>query len=392
MTNQKTFAAITLGGHVALAMICIPGYCQDIANAETDIHANVLESIRLLDSDSYLTRQRAADNILRCGEPAINALESERDNPDAEVRMQCRRLIKRINDETIRRELNHLLTHFDPLRSYRLPGWQPFRAACGDDASGRGLYRRLLDHDIAFMKWLQRVEDDPSYDIENQLVDQQRYLSPSSQRLHSGDPLIWSMMLLAATNEKICQVPVLGSHIRCGLQCGPTIESLTQGSNREATLRLVRSWVSRQSSAYASRSTLRIAMLYGCNELAHQMSVETLRQSHAPPAAVQMALLFLAQHQPQESEKHLTTFLADERVCQIWQVASIRRRAIQTQVRDTAMALLLHLQGIDPRGVGYQDIEADPLTIFAEQTLGFETEAQRLATHQQGRTLLGLTP
>lgn len=372
-------------------MIAHVAVCQDDPAFDAGNQASIEKSIGLLESNSYRIRQRAAENILRSGELAIEPLQLQAEHSDAEVRMQCRRLIKQIHDEQIDRELNHLLTNYDPARTYRLPGWQPFRSACGDDTSARGLYRRLLRHDRSFMQWLQRVEDDPSYDIENQLADQQRHLSPSTQRLNSGDPLLWSMMLLAGTNEKICQVPVLGSHIRCGLQCGPTVQNLTQGNNRQATLRLVRSWIVRQSTSYASRSTLRIAMLYQCDELARELAIDTLKQHHAPPAAVQTALMFLSDDQPQAAKEHLIASLRDERVCQVWQVASARRRAIQTQVRDTAMALLLHLQGIDPRRVGYQDIQADPLTIFAEQTLGFETQSQRLEAHQQGAALLGLS-
>lgn len=388
---MQTFANPLLLGACLFTIAVLPCdrlLAQPVANADPSSDAGLADQIQQLGVSSYRARQRASRRIVAAGDAALEPLRLGLDSRDAEIRLQCRRLIIEINEQQTQRELHLLMSFYDPNRTYRLPGWQPFAASCGDDPSARGLFQRLLRRNTSFMVWLQHVHDDPSYDIENQLEDQQRYLSPDVQQLNSGDLLTWSMLLLAATNPKICQVPVLGSHIRCGLQCGPTIHNLTHGSNSTATLRLVRSWLRRQSTAAASRSTLRIAMLYRCDQLAGQLAQGTLDNKHSSPSAVQTALFFVAAQQPQIARAHLHEALQDQRVCQVWQIASQRRRAIQTQVRDTALALMLHLNGVDPRTVGFRDLQADPLTIYGEQTLGFETEEQRNTAHRLGQQML----
>ncbi|QDV56918.1 hypothetical protein [Rosistilla oblonga] len=370
------------------SLTCDPSRALSAEDLVEPVEQRLDLQIDRLGASSYRMRERTSRAFVAAGDAAIEPLRLGLDNDDAEIRLQCQRLLIEIRERRTAWELQHLLTQYDPERSYRLAGWQPFVEACGDDASARGLFKRLLDRDAAFMAWLQRVYDDPGYDIENQLEDQQRYLSPDTQRLNSGDLVSWSMLLLAGTNAKICQVPVLGSHIRCGLQCSPAIHSLTRGNNRVATMRLVRSWLQRQASTAATRSTLRIAMLYQCDQIAEQLASATLSSDHASPASVQTALFFLVAHDPQTARPRLVDALQDHRVCQVWQIASRRRRAIQTQVRDTALALLLHLQGIDPRTVGFRDLQADPVTIYSEQTLGFETEQARAEAHDAGQRLI----
>ncbi|QDV71069.1 hypothetical protein Poly24_48020 [Rosistilla carotiformis] len=377
-----------LGVFVVASLVGSPLAAQ-VSDNRLPNHGDLSElQIEALGAGSYRMRQRTSRAFVDAGPAAIEVLRGGLDHNDAEIRLQCQRLLIEIRERQTERELQHLLTEYDPARTYRLPGWKPFAEACGDDASARGLFKRLLDRDASFMRWLQRVHDDPSYDIENQLEDQFRFLSPDTQRLNSGDLLSWSRLLLAGTNAKICQVPVLGSHIRCGLQCGPTIHSLTHGANSTATMRLVRSWLRRQSTTTATRATLRIAMLYECDTIAEQMARTTLDSHHASPASVQTALFYYVAHQPESASLRLANALDDQRVCQVWQIASLRRRAIQTQVRDTALALLLHLRGVDPRTVGFRDLQADPITIYGEQTFGFETDQERDAAHDLGQRLL----
>ncbi|QDS90351.1 hypothetical protein EC9_45590 [Rosistilla ulvae] len=373
---------------VIASLTCDPSRALSAEDLVEPVEQRLDLQIDRLGASSYRMRERTSRAFVAAGDTAIEPLRLGLDSDDAEIRLQCQRLLIEIRERRTARELQHLLFEYDPHHDYQLPGWQPFAAACGDDASARGLFNRLLQRDGSFMAWLQRVYDDPSYDIENQLEDQQRYLSPDAQRLNSGDLLTWSMLLLAGTNAKICQVPVLGSHIRCGLQCGPTIHSLKHGNNSTATMRLVRSWLQRQASTAATRSTLRIAMLYDCDQIAERLANKTLDENHASPASVQTALFFLVAHHPQAAGSRLTDALQDQRVCQVWQIASRRRRAIQTQVRDTALALLLHLRGVDPRTVGFRDLQADPITIYGEQTLGFENEQERDAAHDLGQRLL----
>ena len=101
-------------------------------------------------------------------------------------------------------------------------------------------------------------------------------------------------------------------------------------------------------------------------------------------------MLTLTAVNPEAAADELPGFLTDRRVCQIWQIMASRRRAVQTQLGDTALALLMYCRGIDPRDAGYLDLQADPLNVYREQSLGFETENQRSKAHRIGLLMLGL--
>ncbi len=53
------------------------------------------------------------------------------------------------------------------------------------------------------------------------------------------------------------------------------------------------------------------------------------------------------------------------------------------QVRDVALAVIIHLSGEHPQDYGFASIQPDPVRLFQIHTMGFASDQQRLAAHQK---------
>jgi hypothetical protein len=63
-------------------------------------------------------------------------------------------------------------------------------------------------------------------------------------------------------------------------------------------------------------------------------------------------------------------------------------RDIELQVRDVALAAVIHLDGQDPQTFGFADRKLDPARLYAPLSLGFEDETKRTAALRQWNTFV----
>ncbi len=131
-------------------------------------------------------------------------------------------------------------------------------------------------------------------------------------------------------------------------------------------------------------------MRYQCDSLARQLANQTLADDSATAAAQATAMLCASVLGDDDLSAYLRPRLDDARIAHEWQLIPSRKTKIRTQIRDVAMALLLHQQGIDPRQVGFVELQADELMLYRDHSLGFADDKQRAAAHAEGRQRLGL--
>lgn len=207
-----------------------------------------------------------------------------------------------------------------------------------------------------------------------------RYLPIDINRINAGDPLRWCLLLLASQNPNFVNAPILSSRVRGGL-LNPQVSARLKTSPHSRVLKaMVTRWLQVTSESFINSTTLKISIVYECEDQARRMADQLLANEGSPPAAVATALMLLARIDPKLAQQECLKRLDDQRVCHVWQVIAVRHRAVQTEVRDVAMAMLLFLEGYDPRQFGFEDIEGDPETIYRDFSMGFEsTEARDVA-------------
>ncbi len=178
---------------------------------------------------------------------------------------------------------------------------------------------------------------------------------------------------------------ILNSLSHSGL--GP---SRAAGGDMLVIQRLVDQWIVVHPNVGSVRDRLLVAMRYQCQSRAAELSQRTLADNTAGASALATAMLCANVLGQDDLRQQLIARLDDDRTAHIWQLIASRKTKIRTQVRDVALALLLHDRGIDPRHVGFIELQADPLLLFRDHSLGFADDPSREAAHQKGRAQLGI--
>lgn len=359
------------------------------ADFATDFAAKVAVEVAALGDPSPSRRTLARHRLQAWGIEARESLVEGLSAESLEIRLAAKELLETLDSQQLERQIAKLLRGNSELDITFLPAWDRFHQLCGDSPGTRRLYAGLLREHGYSLRWLADVAEPGLLADPQELTSLDHYLPIEAKLINQGDPHRWALILLAASQRQFIDVPVLTSRVRGGL-LNPKVQAGLAASKHYPVLqRLVGQWLSITSANYVNSTMLKIGLAYDCQDVAAELAERSLANPHASPASLATSLILLARLQPVRAETELVRWVDDRRVCHVWQIVAARRRAVQTQVGDVAVALLLHLENRDPREHGFVDLQADPQLIFREFSMGFEDEKSRLAAHASAQTTLG---
>jgi hypothetical protein len=351
--------------------------------------------VESLGDDSFHTRQNAARRLLAgvtVSQPhcpsscaVIEALQAGLSHPSLEVRMASQRTLKSIDQAIFDYQIDQLRNpHVDP-QSIALVGWDRFAQLAGCDAPARALFARMA---IRYPQVVAHLASERG-GVTGETAARLAGLDP--HRLSPGDASGWALLLsLAASSPQPGNVN-LSAAITVSLSSsalGPAIDSRNDAL---VIRRLINGWL-RTHADNVTRETLLIAMRYQCHDQARELCERVIVDPAALPSCQAIALLCAAVLQRPDLEQVLINRLSDQRTAHVWQLIASRRTRIRTQVRDVALALLLRHHQIDPREVGFDELQAHPFLVFREHSLGFANEeARQQAYHKAARRLSDLS-
>lgn len=370
---------MTIGG------VGVEGGHEAIAQEE---HWDLAGEVEALGSPQHTRRQLARVRLRESAIRAKRSLEAGLASPSLEIRLASRELLDELDAVLLEQGIARLLLGDGVEGESELPGWLIFRKAAGDDLASRKLFAKIVRSDRRALLWLERLAADPVLAAEAEVTGLDTYLPLELGRMASGDAAAWGLLLVAASQPELKSVPVLSSRVRSGLLDVETAQRLNDSPHTSVIRQLVSHWLHESSEAYVNATMLKIALYYRCDETALMMVDHILSTPRSSPAAVATALILLTRLQPSRAERELRGWRGDRRVCHVWQIVAARRRAVQTQVGDVAVALSLYISGHDPREFGFADIEADPALIFREFSMGFEGETLRQDAYQRALNVL----
>lgn len=330
--------------------------------------------VQQLGSDSYAQRRRARSELLTAGQDAREALERGRDAADLEIRKQSAAILSELQHGRFETELRRMQTATAAGQHYQLPGWSEFRDLVGDDRQTRTLFVAMTRH---FRQ--------PLAQLSSGSLDKTTALQGLQHQTADLDPVAWGLLLLLnqQPGDGTC---LLNHHVRESLNQARVRSALQASAHAVVLRRLVARALDQQVDRSADRTWMRIAVQWDCRPQAVALARRATRPGHgASPACTATGLAVLTRFAPHDARPLLLQAIDDQRTCQVWQIVAASRRRLQTQVSDVSLAMLLYLEGVDPRSVGFADLQADPLTIYSEHTLGFEDDAKRRAAFESAR-------
>lgn len=324
--------------------------------------------VEQLGSASFEQREQAEHRLQQIGAEALDALRRAADDADLEIRYRARRLIGRIEHEQQWRLLEHFLSDYDPELAQQLPGWARYADLVGDDLPARRLFVEMFETEPEVMSSLGRAE--VSLIVEKRTQEMQPVPNTRPQPA-AISPTSIAVLLLASLEP--------GREVSAGTRS--LINSHVNSSDFKRALmadgdppvrRLLAAWVAGARDVSAS-----IRMNIGSRfELPTAVvpAVELIdAQVHG--SQLQYAVFTIARLGTGEQIPVLEGLLENQVV--LWERQRGEEEAFTCQVRDVALAGLIHLVGKRPRDFGFTDLRPNSNSLYGLNTAGFASEQLR---------------
>lgn len=350
------------------------------------------EWIAGLGDDSYANRQAAADQLTNVGFAARDALAKAAEGPDPEIRAAARRIITLIDDNEFTERLAAFAADVDGSQGATLPGWREFGKLVGADAASRSLFVAMQKEEGAL---LQRVfGDSPGPNAVNWDAQLTRLfnLPAINQQGAVTAPLgsCATMLFLGALPETNMSDNIASNVARLA-QMPPLAESLIPNQPQSAARRLVTAWVvncpSRNDQVLQQRLDLMSQYeLSAALPLPLSMLESSPKYLVLHPAQRVAAISAIGRFGTAKDAPVLEQLLEDRSIYLAAPPVNGPNGHIHSvQVRDVALANLLHLTGQEPIAYGFLHARSHPQWVFEATSLGMENDEQRDAATEQWR-------
>ncbi|MBX7075242.1 MAG: hypothetical protein K1X71_19040 [Pirellulales bacterium] len=368
---------------IVVAVLAVAPYAHGGATADQPAAAQPSQWIAQLGDDSFAVRQRATRELEQLGRAAKEALLTGLKNQDPEIRARCRRILAVVLDLDLEARLSRFAAATDsaaPL-DQPLPGWVRFEQQIGGDIRARQLFVEMLRAEAHLFE---ASEGDP------------KLLGPLLQA--RCEQLQQSAFESDARNRKLVSVGsvaalfFIGSHpeVTTGdsfvsylhtFSYQPTFQAAMLNSDKAESLRkILGSWISRPAGAINSYQNFMLSLQFGLKEgLSPAMTM--LRDGGAQPHMAQYAMLLVGRFAgKKEGLPLIAPFLTDHSLLGSY---SINDQEVRTELRDVALAVLVHLTEQDHASYGFDHLQKNGQTVFQPVTAGFSDPAKRAAAFQR---------
>lgn len=328
------------------------------ASAEEVTQVRIEELVQQLGNDSSRVRERAAEELLKCGMPTKAALFSGMNSKDLEIALRCRRLWCEVRIDV---------------------GWQRVREVIGDSPKSRELF------DAMFLAapdlWYELAEQPrPLNAVFAERREQlQQLLKEGRASIDSTEGVLANLFYLGVQTKRMCPEQVAPSLDEL-LSAGPCQQLLQQALKRETALcELWELWAKAAGTDGPAFDRLLIAMRENRPQ-AIDLARELLGDSRVPAKQRQYCLLALAKHNNLADAELLARALDDSSVLDVLVTKGV---AVKSQLRDVALAAQIHRAGQDPREFGFKYLRHDHGMLFSPATLGFKDDIERRAAFEK---------
>jgi hypothetical protein len=376
---------LILGVGVRLLIICaslgLAGSVRAGAQPPSmDPAARADQLVRELGDDSFQVRQNATRQLEQLGRAAKQALLRGLGSRDAEVRSRCRRILSTVLDLDLQARLTAFAAESDQQTGQDLPGWKRYRELVGEDRASRDLFVEMIR---AESHLFEASQGDP------------RLLGPLLQS--RCEQLQQTAFESDARNRRLVAVGsvaalfFLGSHPDVAItdtfvsylhtfSYQPTFRSAMLNTERALPLRKILGlWISRPAGPVNSYQNFMLSLQFGLKE-GLAPAIAMLRDGGAQPHMAQYAMLLVGRFSGKEGVSLLLPYLKDQSLLGSY---SINDEEVRTELRDVALAVLLHLTAQDHALYGFDHLQKNSEMVFQPVTAGFTDPVKREAAFKR---------
>lgn len=369
------FARKTLILLVAL-VVCVSATSAGAADTAANTAANTAALIAQLGADQYAERQRASRDIVEVGISARASLVKALDHSDAEIALRARAALLAILDADFRIRVARFAIDDDPQNAHGLSGWARFQELAGSDAAARAQFVKMQRAEGVL---LEVAEQSP-----HQLADA---MSVRSERLQADFPRFGgggendvpvasvAALLMLGADAQLAVSDRVRANVYSLLGYQNFAEEVIGGKNSALLKKLLGGWISRGANGPASLQDMWIALRYEIPEgIKPALAILGGGEFEQQPQTREFALLVVAKFGDRSHLKALDPLLDDRSSSDS---SSGFRKKSRVEVRDVALATMVHLSGQKVKDFGFEKADENFYDRFDVDSLGFATDEKR---------------
>lgn len=354
---------------LVIAALPVAAVAPRVVLAAPPVSGEARRLVAQLGDEQFAAREQATQALIKLGPAAHAALEEGSRHLDREVRYRCERILILVRQVDLENRLQAFLNDAGSGRSHDFPAWEPFSKEYGDSRDTRATFVEMQRAEPELLGALLKGPRPALEALLTRTQELQQLTQTHSQELPVGS--IAALLFVAAaagaeTNQAAAQTVFNFCYQ------GPFRNSIQAASNKDILRRLLGAWIRRGEDFQAYQGVM-LALQYDLKDglvpaerLIKNVNIQAQMKQYAVVAFAKMG-----------NESHvplLESLLADDKSCGTWQVNNVN---ITTQLRDVALAALVHLTGQEHKLYGFDRLQMAQPYVFNPITAGFETPEKR---------------
>lgn len=376
--RRAKLLSILLAAAAVLGVVSLPSAlrAEEDATGGTLSAASPQDLVELLASGKYRDRVRATRELERRGIAAKEALLAGAESRDAEVRQRCQKVLAVVLTRDFEARIRAFAADREGTSGHGLPGWERFRRLAPPTRQNRDLFASMLAAERELFVAQERGPEQVALALEARCdeINQEQHRHVFGEK--SGVSLAMIVSLLFAAGDERVAVSERTSALLGNFSYQESLQNaLGGGPHVDLARRVLGQWVERGEGGPGSFQNLLLAMKHGLSE-GLKPAEAMIRRGTAQPQIIVYAIQAVGRFGDARHIELLAPLLADESVAMTYQDAD---QKYQTEVRDVALAVLVHLSGQDYADYGFRRIVEQPDFLFNAGTIGFADPAERTA-------------
>jgi len=314
--------------------------------------------VRQLGDDSYAARRRAAQQLAALGLKAREALLEGLKTSDPEVRRQCRWILADVFETDFQQRLMAFAADTREEPDHGLPGWRRYRRLIGSDWQARALFIHMQRSEGGLLEATAaggRAAVDSLTLRLRQMFQAMSNPDPRHQRQPSPGTLAALLFVASDANLDLPQGLTENPYLMAFIQQGDLHQALTEGPYKSGMRKLLGQWILRPASPDTAYGKLMLAMQYDIQE-GRILALCMLRNKDNAGHLRVFAVAALGKLGGKPYAATLQELLDDR--TEVFQ-GIINSKRSRTEIRDVALAWLIHLTGQDHAAYGQDMAKAD---------------------------------
>ncbi len=356
-----------------MANCLVPARADDTAAAKDELAA----LIKQLGDASFKVRESAAKQLLDRGLDARDALRSALDHSDLEIRLRADQLLVAIAQRDLNQRLSAFLDDTEGKQEHDLPAWKRFQELVGNDRDTRKYFAAMIRAETPLLQAYEAGASRATSALAQRIQSLQSETIPGFNQELPPPSLATLLFVGADPNVKI--ETSAGYQVFNVLNQPHAQTTFTTADGSPIARKLLIGFLQGQeSNSLLARNGLLLTLRFKMDDVGLALARKIVQEKSDTTGTLPYALLTIGRLGGPEDRAAIEKFLANETVCHSWHNGQVKE-PILIQVRDVALAVLVHLTKQDHKEYGFDLLRESTTTLFEVYTCGFVQNERREA-------------